>query len=175
MARPSKYTPARRAVVLRALKAGNTRTAAAAVAGVDGETVARWIERYADFSAAVTRAEDQAEAMYLAVLKKEATGYPVVERTETIDAEGVATIKTVRKRLHDWRAAESWLKRRRRDEWGDNVQAEHSGMIGLRAFDTIKVGNADNVAGEVATEEPVEDSGQGTASGLPSGPEAGMG
>jgi hypothetical protein len=62
------------------------------------------MENKPDFSNAVRRAECDAENEMVKVI-----------RTAAPD---------------DWRAAESWLKRRRRDEWGDTVKQELSGPNG---------------------------------------------
>ncbi len=66
--------------------------------------------------------------MYTAVLEEAARPHEVVEETVTdgYDKNGlpIQSTKTVRRTEFDWRAAESWLKRRRRPEWGDNVNID---------------------------------------------------
>ena len=81
--------------LLEALRKGNTRRAACAVADVTPETFYVRLRENLTFSDDVTRAENEAEAFYAGVLKTAAPD--------------------------DWRAAESWLKRRRRDDWGDRL------------------------------------------------------
>lgn len=83
--------------IVNALHLGNTRTAAFGHVGVAKTTFYRWMEEDGTFRDAVTRAENSAEVAYVGVLARTAWN-------------GV-----------DWRAAESWLKRRRREEWGDNT------------------------------------------------------
>lgn len=83
----------KRSAVLEALKVGNTRRSASAVAGVTHDTFYRWFRDDKTFADAVARAEGEAEAFFVSRLKAGAD--------------------------EDWRAAESWLKRARRDEWGD--------------------------------------------------------
>ena len=101
MARPTKYSAAMRNAICNQLKTGCTRTAAAESLGIGYETFRRWMSDYEEFWGAVTRAEAEAEAMFTATIAQAAKG------TE--------------KEPGDWRAAESWLKRRRRAEWGDNI------------------------------------------------------
>ena len=98
MGRPTKYNEARAKIILGLLNDGCTRRAAYGSAGIDAASFARWLKTYADFAEAVTRAEADAEARFTKCIYKAATGYD-----------------------SDWRAAEAWLKRRRRDEWGDNL------------------------------------------------------
>jgi glucose-6-phosphate dehydrogenase assembly protein OpcA len=97
MARRTKKTPTREEVLFEALRQGNTRTCAAALAGIDHATFYRWIADDATFRDNVTRAEAEAEMMMVESLK-----------------EGAVASR-------DWRAAESWLKRRRREDWGDSI------------------------------------------------------
>lgn len=95
---PTKCTPGRVRAICARLREGGTRTAAARSSGISLETFRQWMAGNLEFSAAVMRAEADAEqAMARAVY-------------------GAATGKEP-----DWRAAESWLKRRRREEWGDSL------------------------------------------------------
>ncbi len=93
---PMKFTQARQDAILERLKAGSTRSAAAESVGVHRSQMTRWVEKHATFATAVLRAEAEAEIRYTALFAKGAQ-------------EG------------DWRAAESWLKRRRPEEWGDRL------------------------------------------------------
>lgn len=96
MARPTKYTETARAKILDALRAGMTRQAAAGTAGIHVTQVTRWCAIYASFATDCAVAEQQAEARFTLVVTKAAQ-------------EGDAKI------------ALEWLKRRRRDEWGDSL------------------------------------------------------
>jgi threonine synthase len=93
MARPTKLTPAVEKVILDALSAGATRTAAFVAAGVARSKISVYMRRFGTFRDAVLAAEASAEVR--------------------------ATI-TVRQAINggDWRAAAWWLERRRNDEWG---------------------------------------------------------
>lgn len=99
MARPSKFTEACREAILTALRAGNTRTAAAAYARIDRSTFKLWLQRYPTFLADVEKAEADAE---------------------------VAMVANIRKAVNDgtWTAAAWWLERRRHEDWGRKDRLE---------------------------------------------------
>ena len=102
MPRPSKLTKTAQAAIRAALEAGNTRAAAAQVAGIAPDTLRTWmrqgeqqkIGRYKILSKTVEQAEAQAEA------------------------EAVAEIRAAWKR-GEWRAAAWWLERRRPETYRD--------------------------------------------------------
>ena len=96
--RHSKLTPELQKTVCDYLADGCTRRAACGCSGISQDSFARYLAASADFADAITRAEADAEARFTKCIYKAATGYD-----------------------SDWRAAEAWLKRRRRDEWGDNL------------------------------------------------------
>ena len=112
MPRPTKYDAARAATICRSLEIGCTRKASAEAACISFDTFSNWMKSNPVFSALVTRAEAQAENAMVACLQTAA--------------------------ITDWRAAESWLKRRSRDEWGDNEKVTHGG-----SFEVIAAGAAE--------------------------------
>ena len=89
-----RRTPERAIAVAAALRAGATRTAAAARAGLDQNTFWRWMKDDAAFVELVEKAEAEAEMVYL---------------TRFFQAAQDPA---------DWRAAASWLERRRSASWG---------------------------------------------------------
>lgn len=93
MGRRSKRTPAVVSAVLEALAAGHARWPAAALAGIGGTTLARWIEDDPDLAARVAQAEALAEANHLAVITRAAEA-------------------------GTWQAAAWWLERRAPERWG---------------------------------------------------------
>ena len=138
MARPTKRNPETEAKVVSALRSGLTRVAACAEAGISDQTLLNWTAGKSNlgFLESVRAAEGEAEAKFTRVLELAATGYDagmVVETTETIfrkrkvttfegdvrtvTEEEVPVIVTRRtetqRQEFDWKAAESWLKRRR--------------------------------------------------------------
>jgi hypothetical protein len=78
--------------VLQALRDGNTRTAAGAVAGIHHDTLIEWQRKYPEFSAEVQKAEAEAELKHVANICKAA-------------GEG------------SWQASAWWLERRRFEQW----------------------------------------------------------
>lgn len=101
-----------------------TRMAAAGIIGINYNTIAVWINRYPKFAEAVAAAEQEAEARFTQVIARAAFGIDVT-RTRTVQkiVAGVPVTETTTEtfREHDWKAAQYWLSRRRRSEWGENV------------------------------------------------------
>ena len=126
MARPSKYNESLVTAICNALEAGATKTAAAESNGVEYETFRRWMFSKVEFHALVIRAEAKAEMRFTATITKAAQG--------TKDIPG------------DWRAAESWLKRRRRAEWGDNTTVSADREIAA-ALASLFAGDAEDGIG----------------------------
>jgi transposase-like protein len=153
VARPTKFDERRAQAIIRALRMGATRKDAAEAAGIHYDTFLEWVKagqdatrknRFSEFSEAVTCAEALVATQHAATLEKAAGGYPVEKRTvtktveirnkKTTSSDGtvveepvpieVVTEKVETYEEFDWRAAESWLKRRRKDEWGDNTSVE---------------------------------------------------
>lgn len=91
------YKQARLDALLNALAAGMTRTCAAAAAGIDRSTLYDWIHADPAIADAITRAE-----------------LSFAGRVEQQFGDDALS-------SDDWRARESWLKRRRRREWGDEI------------------------------------------------------
>jgi hypothetical protein len=99
MGRPSKFTDERRDRILQALRDGNTRKASALYGGIDRSTLEDWMHRYPAFSAAIEKAEADAEVAH------------------------VANIATAAK-SGNWTASAWWLERRRHEDWGRKDRVE---------------------------------------------------
>ena len=104
MGRPTKYDPERVEIICQCLKDGCTRKASYESVGISQVTFLAWLRQYPDFLNNVFMAEAEAENLMVAAVCRSAIG-------------------------GDWRAAESWLKRRRRDDWGDNEKVTHGGSL----------------------------------------------
>lgn len=92
MARRPKFTATAQQAILRSLRAGATRTAAAAAAGMAYETFRRHAAVSVEFRAAIEKAEAQAET---------------------------DSVRVVRAAMRDhWQAAAWWLERRRAEDYG---------------------------------------------------------
>jgi transposase len=116
--RHSKLTPEVQAEIVARIKTAATYDAACQACGINYMTFNNWMSRgekaksgiYFEFFEAVKRAEGICKANMAAVIARAAN-------------EG------------DWRAAEAYLKRRDRANWGDQVQLEHSGDVSIRITD----------------------------------------
>lgn len=101
MARPDKLTPERQDRIVTAIRAGNTREAAAAHAGITDRTLYHWLAKgrkarsdckCRQLFQAVKKAENECELMSVAIIRQAASRH--------------------------WTAAAWWLERRRPDQWG---------------------------------------------------------
>lgn len=93
MARPPKRSPERETAILNALRVGNTRRAATAAAEIHVDTLRDWMVGDPAFSAAVVKAEADAELRFLGQVAKAAAG-------------------------NNWQAAAWWLERRQHIDYG---------------------------------------------------------
>jgi hypothetical protein len=108
MARPKKLTADLQAQIATALRAGNTKRAAASYAGVGETTLYVWLDRNAEFRAAVRKAEADAEVRNVTLVQRAA------EST--------------------WQASAWWLERRHPDTWALRQQVEASVQVDLPAL-----------------------------------------
>lgn len=127
--RARKRTPTTLATLLTTLERGATRTAACASAGISLDTLARWRDADPEIEEKLVRAEGKAHVSMSNVLFEAAMG-------------------------GDWRAAESWLKRRRPEEWGDKQTAEINGTIDspMSAFFAESIARIYGADGDEVTE-----------------------
>lgn len=115
MARPTKLTPERQELIIKALREGNYIEAACGYAGVGTSTFYEWMERgrtasrgvYAEFADAVEKARAEAEMRNVQVIQR-------------------ASKDT-------WQASAWWLERSFPDRWGRRVQdVKHSGGVTIQ-------------------------------------------
>lgn len=104
--RPIKRSAAVTKTLCAALKAGNTRTNAAKLAGIHYATLKRWCNLSAPFCAALEKAEAEAEQKY-------------VRNITSAASKG------------NWQAAAWWLERRRADDW--RKPADRLDVLDVRA------------------------------------------
>lgn len=121
MARPSKLTPEAQAAIVDAVLHGCTYKDAAEAAGVEYNTFNEWMKKgsegksgaYREFNEAVQKANAQCAVNFTRII-------------QTAAAKG------------DAKYALEWLKRRRRSEWGDNVDVT-TGNEKLPSVTTIEI------------------------------------
>ena len=110
MARPSKLTPETQSTIVDAILHGATYKDAAEAAGVSYDTFNEWYKagrdtgkgKFFEFSEAVSKANAQCAVNFTRII-------------QTAAAKG------------DAKYALEWLKRRRRAEWGDNMDVTSDG------------------------------------------------
>ena len=122
MPRPTKYDEAKAEKLSTLLRGGCTKRDAAGSIGVSEDTLARWIRNNAVFAEQVRAAES------LCAVK--------------MTAKITAAAET------DWKAALEWLKRRRRDEWGDNLNLSRMSDADLIALASGSVPGNDTPGSE---------------------------
>jgi len=121
MGRPTKRTPETEKLIIDALRVGASRKDSCEAAGIDFVTFMNWMKSNSSFSTAVTRAESQCAARMSARIYQEAT-----------------------KDDGDWKASLEWLKRRRREDWGDRKDITSGGEpIGVFGYEIITPGTGD--------------------------------
>ena len=126
--RPDKFHQEIKDAILRYLSIGATYKDAAEGSGISYETLLNWLTKgreatsgnYYEFFQAVRKAEAQARLNYLTTIAQAAS-------------------------KGDWKAAEAYLKRRDRANWGDNVDVTSGGnALTVQIIPASKDVNADN-------------------------------
>lgn len=111
MARPSNLTPEIQKRILTAISTGNTRTTAAAYAGIGLSTLMLWL----------SKGRCQKSGQYVELL----------EAIEKAEADAITTsVALIRQAGREsWQAAAWWLERRYPDEWGRKERIQIEGLI----------------------------------------------
>lgn len=138
MARPEKWDDKFIEQAEIACKFGATDHEVAEVLGVCVRTINYWRVSRPEFAAALKAGKDVADERVERSLYQKATGYDYVEqqaiklkvekdqeKVEVVDVQKHAPAETV--------AAIFWLKNRRKAEWRDRQEVEHSGSIDVGA------------------------------------------
>ena len=126
--RPDKFHQEIKDAILRYLSIGATYKDAAEGSGISYETLLNWLTKgreatsgnYYEFFQSVRKAEAQARLNYLTTIAQAAS-------------------------KGDWKAAEAYLKRRDRANWGDTVDVTSGGnVLTVQIIPASKDVNADN-------------------------------
>lgn len=99
--RPTLYNQDKARAICEHLEKGLTRRSACALEDVNEETFRFWCDTREEFLQMVLRADAKAETLFTEAMRRGAEGDP--------EYKG------------DWKAGESWLKRRRRADYGDTI------------------------------------------------------
>lgn len=143
MGRPSKYHEDFPDKAYRFSLLGATVREMAEQFGVSEDTVYEWKKRYPEFSDAIARGQEPANAEVAHALYDKAVGAEWVEeqaiKLKTVEysdgkrvreEERVEVVEVTRRAPPDTPAAIFWLKNRRPDEWRDRKEHELSGKDG---------------------------------------------
>jgi hypothetical protein len=110
MARPTKLTPETQDAIIKALSIGATYKDAAEAAGVEYETFNNWMNA----------GREAKKGQFFQF-------FHLVKRTEAQTRNNFVAVIAIAADKGDWRAAEAYLKRRDRANWGDNVDVTTGG------------------------------------------------
>ena len=103
-----------KADILTCLKAGNTRRASAAYAGIDEDTLLIWFKKDSEFSESVRKAEADAEVRHVANIAKAA-------------GKG------------NWTASAWWLERKQYQDWRRRDQLDFKNLSDAELVERAKV------------------------------------
>lgn len=100
--------------------------------GVNRSTFYRWKLDYPEFCDSIKSAKDIADERVERSLYQKATGYNITEQQAIKvklekDREGVEVVDVEKHVVADTTAAIFWLKNRRKADWRDKHEVEHSG------------------------------------------------
>lgn len=134
--RPTAYNPGFARQAAKLCELGATDDELADFFGVHRATIYRWKHEHDDFCDAVKTGKDVADERVERSLYQKATGYNVTEEQAVkvkVDQhkEAVEVVEVEKHIPSDTTAAIFWLKNRRKDDWRDRKEVEHSGNIGL--------------------------------------------
>jgi len=133
----STYTAKKAAIIVNAVREGQTRKAASALAAVPWRTMMDWERQFINFATQLQIATEYAEAEYVAVVAKAAKGWKQQKKIQTIKRHIEPDGSETRDEEHqiiesdemDWRAAQYWLRARRNTVWGDRKLPEEGTTV----------------------------------------------
>lgn len=149
-----KFTPERRQIIIDAIKEGNTKKTAAALAGIDRKTLYDWLDRGRNeeppeldgmtMKALKARARENKvkgysrmsrDLLVKAIIENETAYRSFLYAVEQAEAQGMAQhVKNIRQAgLEDWKASAWFLERRDPENYARRdalkVENQHSGKI----------------------------------------------
>lgn len=131
--RDSLYDPAMNDVARKLALLGLTDEEMASFFGVSAKTLYNWQAEYPAFFQSVQDGKTIADANVADSLYKRATGEHVeIEKIHVNKQTGEATTLKIKQYIPgEAGAAMNWLKNRRKQDWRDKVDHEHSGQVGI--------------------------------------------
>jgi hypothetical protein len=127
---PTKYKPEYNEQVYKLCLLGATDKETADIFGICEATLNNWKEDYPGFLESIKRGKTDADANVAKSLYKRATGY-TVDTVKVFQFQGEPVIVPVVEEIApDTGAAMAWLKNRRKEQWRDRQDIEHTGKDG---------------------------------------------
>jgi len=135
--RPSKYQPEFAEQAEKLCKLGATDAELADFFDVAVRTISYWAVAHPEFLHALKAGKEVADARVERSLFQRAVGFEM-DAVKIISSKGVGSMPQVvryRERVApDTTACIFWLKNRKKDEWRDKQELEHSGEVGFKAL-----------------------------------------
>ncbi len=131
MARPTKYDQAYAEQARKLCLLGHTDEELAAFFEVAVSTIYEWKNNHPEFSEAIKKGKEFADADVVTNLYNRAMGYTTTERRDEKTAEGFKEIVAEKHIPGDTTAMIFWLKNRQRSKWRDKQEVEQTGELGL--------------------------------------------
>ncbi len=136
MARPSDYKPEFNEQAKRFALLGYTAKEIAKAFDIAESTFHKWKKEFPEFSEAVTRGRDVADAEVAEAFFKRATGFTKSEQKAFVVSQGDFTqrVEVIDVDVHyppDAGAALNWLKNRQPGKWRDKQDVQLSGEVSV--------------------------------------------
>jgi hypothetical protein len=124
--RPTDYDPEFAEIAKSMCELGATTYELAKEFGVTTSTIWRWAVQHEEFCSAIKVGKDQADERVVKSLFERAVGY-TFESEKIVSYEGQVTrVPIIEHVPPDPGAAKMWLTNRRRKEWADTLQVNHT-------------------------------------------------
>jgi hypothetical protein len=135
--RPTSYKPEFVDQARKLCELGATDVDLADFFGVDARTIYRWQISHPEFCEALKVGKDVCDNRVERSLYHRAVGY-TFDAEEVFQFQGKIVRAAVVKHVPpDTTAAIFWIKNRRRDQWRDRQELQHSGAVGLSMADLV--------------------------------------
>lgn len=133
--RPTSYKPEYADLAYKFCLLGASDARIAELLDVAVSTIYEWKQSVPEFSEALLRGKERADAEVAHSLYHRALGYKAPEDDIRVVNGAIVITPTVKHYPPDTGAATLWLKNRQSDKWRDKVETEVSGSLGVTLYD----------------------------------------
>jgi hypothetical protein len=147
--RPTSYKPEFAKQARNLCLLGATNEDLAEFFEVAVSTVSLWLKEHDEFSDAVKAGRTAADAKVARRLYERAVGYSHPEEKIFQSDGGIIRVDTVKHYPPDTAAAFIWLKNRRRGQWTDRTEHNHTGNISVTVQSFARLPEPKVIEGEV--------------------------